>query len=116
MPPAKIMVFAFIKKEQIAPEYFSFYFSPSEPIAFAAGQYIQLSVPHKNADFLGTSRFFTIASSPTEKYIMITTRILSADLSADAVSSFKKTLLTLSPGTSIAGFGPIGKFVLEEED
>ena len=67
-----------------------------------------MMLPHPNADDRGTSRFFTISSSPTEKdCITITTRI--------GESSFKKAFFGLKKGEIIAFFGPMGKFILETD-
>jgi ferredoxin-NADP reductase len=60
-------------------------------------------------DNRGSSRFFTIASSPLEKkYLMITTKIIQ--------SSFKKRLMTLKSQELVKFFGPIGAFILNEEE
>ncbi len=110
----------FLKKEQIAKDIYSFFFDrtkggfsakggPATSWDFLPGQYIRLVLPHKNPDDRGTSRFFTIASSPLEKDIlMITTRIIQ--------STFKKTLFALKPGENGQFFGPIGTFFLDEKD
>jgi ferredoxin-NADP reductase len=82
----------------------SFYFSTLEAFHFTAGQYIQIIIPH-DADERGSTRFFSIASSPAEKEIMLTIK--------EGKSSFKKKLFSLQAGDMIDAFGPIGKFILE---
>lgn len=64
-----------------------------------------LDVPEP--DERGSSRFFSITSSPLDKQsLTIMTRIIQ--------SKFKKTLLNLSPGTTVKFFGPVGRFVFDE--
>ena len=54
----------------------------------------------------GSSRLFTISSSPTEKeFITITTRLRG--------SPFKERLLSAKPGEEFQVRGPFGKFVLD---
>lgn len=99
----------FIKKEQQTEDTYSFFFDRSAyQFDFLPGQYIRMVLPHTDSDDRGSSRFFTIASSPHEKNIlMITTRIMK--------STFKKTLADLSPGQFVNFWGPIGQFVLHPE-
>ena len=61
-----------------------------------------------NNDPKGPIRHFTISSSPTEDFIMITTRIRD--------TPYKKRLSSLEEGTIVKVRGPQGKFVLHEED
>ncbi len=106
---AKAFLLPFLRKEQIANNIFSFYFKRLEDTPdFLPGQYIRLTLPHTNSDERGTSRYFTIASSPLQKEIIITTRIER--------SSFKKTLLNLTKGTTVKFFGPMGNFLLPENN
>ena len=101
----------FIRKEKIARDIYSFYFNrlANADFDFVAGQYIRMILNIANPDERGTSRFFTVASSPLEKqYIMITTKIIK--------SSFKKKLLELWPKDMVKFYGPIGGFILNEED
>jgi ferredoxin-NADP reductase len=85
----------------------TFYFEPEEPLDYTAGQYLELNLPHPNADDRGETRLFTISSSPTDEYVSITTRILSSKS-----SSFKKALLKLKPGKIVEANAPMGDFVL----
>jgi ferredoxin-NADP reductase len=100
----------FLRKEKLAKDTYSFFFDRTGiDFDFLPGQYIRMTVPHENADDRGTSRFFTIASSPLEKnHLMITTKLFQ--------SSFKEALHTLSSGTPVQFFGPMGNFVLDETD
>jgi ferredoxin-NADP reductase len=102
---AKKLQLRFIEKREVAPDIYSFYFTPQEKFQFIAGQYLQLAIVHE-PDELGTTRYFSIASSPSEEHIMITVR--------KGKSSFKNMLFTLKTGEIIEAFGPIGKFTLED--
>lgn len=98
-----------IKKEKISNDTHSFYFERPQNFDFEAGQYIKMTLDTLNPDARGTSRFFTIASSPTEKeHLLITTRIIQ--------SSFKKTLYSFQVGKEVKMRGPHGTFVLNEKD
>ncbi len=109
----------FLKKEQIAHDAYSFYFSakggpPASPAGgsgwdFLPGQFVRMTLDVPNPDERGNSRTFSIASSPLEKdYLMITTRIIQ--------SAFKKTLANLTPGVEVKFFGPNGRFVFDENE
>lgn len=99
----------FVKKEQLAKDTYSFYFDRAKlNFNFLPGQYIRMRLPIENPDTRGSSRFFTIASSPfVKEHIMITTKIIE--------SSFKKKLLTLKEGDMVKFYGPMGGFVLDED-
>jgi ferredoxin-NADP reductase len=88
----------------------SFRFEPDHPFTFEAGQYLKYTLPHPESDSRGVSRFFTIASAPSEDFIMLTTRFSSLG------SSFKRALRALEKGTVIEAAGPFGRFVYSEPD
>lgn len=100
----------FVKKEQLAKDTYSFYFDrTSIDLNFLPGQYIRMTLSIKKPDERGSSRLFTIASSPLEKnHIMITTKVIQ--------SSFKKRMMELKPKELVQFFGPMGGFVLNEEE
>jgi len=100
----------FVKKEKVAKDTYAFYFDQAElGLDFLPGQYIRMTLDIDNPDNRGSSRFFTIASSPLEKeHIMITTKIIK--------SSFKKRLMMLKPQELVKFFGPMGGFILNEEE
>jgi len=119
----------FLKKVEVAKDTYSFYFDMtkikffakggSQPKAdehldqasgwdFTPGQYVRMILPHKSDD-RGTSRYFTISSSPQEKkFLIFTIRIFD--------SSFKRTLHDLKPGNLVQFFGPMGWFILPEHE
>ncbi|MBI2034958.1 MAG: FAD-dependent oxidoreductase [Candidatus Levybacteria bacterium] len=103
---------SFVKKEQVAHDAYSFYFSANsseQNLNFLPGQYVKMFLDVQNPNDRGSSRTFSIASSPLEKdYVMITTRIIQ--------STFKKTLASLNPGVEVKFFGPTGRFVFDEKE
>jgi ferredoxin-NADP reductase len=80
---------------------YEFGFEPDIPLQFNAGQYIDLVVPHSTPDSRGTTRSFSIISSPDERSISMIMRI------PERASSFKRALAELAIGASV-GMGDIG--------
>jgi ferredoxin-NADP reductase/nitrite reductase/ring-hydroxylating ferredoxin subunit len=74
---------------------------------YTAGQYAFLDIGNVYNDPKGPVRHFTIASSPTEEFILISTRIRD--------SPYKKRLDSLQIGTEVKVRGPLGKFTLHED-
>lgn len=72
-----------------------------------AGQYAFFDIGSVYNDPKGPVRHFTIASSPTEEFILISTRIRD--------SPYKKQLDSLQNGTKVKVRGPLGKFTLHED-
>jgi ferredoxin-NADP reductase len=105
---AEEIFLSFAKKEKIAKDTYSFYFFKKE-FSYLPGQYIRMVLPHESPDDRGTSRFFTISSSPHEKdYVIITVKIIQ--------SSFKNALIELKPGARVKIFGPLGNFILHDDE
>lgn len=108
----------FIEKEKIsASDAYSFYFSripivdgaevSDIKIDYRAGQYFRFTIEGIE-DQRGTGRFFSSSASPTEEYIVITTRIIQ--------SEFKKRLVDFHEGELILTSGPFGSFILDTAD
>jgi glycine betaine catabolism B len=84
----------------------SFKFSKTS-LQYKAEQYAYFDIGGVHNDPKDPIRHFTIASSPTEDFILISTRIRS--------SPYKKRLSLLESGVKIKARGPEGKFVLHED-
>ena len=97
------------KKIQLAPTIWQFIFEPQPAINFIPGQFLEWSVPHDQADSRGTRRWFTIASSPTEKYTYLVTRF------AEKSSSYKTALQNVAVGDQIFAHGLEGDFTLPSD-
>jgi ferredoxin-NADP reductase/nitrite reductase/ring-hydroxylating ferredoxin subunit len=74
---------------------------------YTAGQYAFFDIGGVYNDPRGPIRHFTISSSPTEDFVMITTRIRD--------TPYKKRLSSLEEGTIVKVRGPQGKFVLHDD-
>lgn len=95
-----------VRKVQITADCWTFHFNKPKSFKYVSGQYIKMYLDIKNPDLRGTTHYFTLSSSPTERYLKITTRILK--------SSFKIKLGSLPLNTRVKMRGPWGDFVLDE--
>lgn len=100
-----------IKKQEEARATASFFWEPEKSILYQPGQYFYFTLPSlKYPDPRGTTRHFTLSSSPTEPNILQCTTRIRPD------SGFKRTLIELPVGTVIDGEGPNGVFVFDEKE
>lgn len=97
------------KKETSTVE--SFIFVPTEEVTWKAGQFFHYVLHHEPTDERGSDRWFTIASAPYEKQVMITTRF-----TFDKGSSFKRKLQSLVIGKSIEVSYLDGDFTLDDPE
>lgn len=88
-------------------------FEPSRRLAFEAGQYLELHLPHR-ADIRGTRRTFSIASAP-EAAAAEQSRVAIGLRTPAGGSSFKAALAQLEPGTRIAVTQIAGDFLLPRD-
>lgn len=96
-------------KEGLSPAISAFWFEPLRPFDFKPGQYLEYMLHHKNSDNRGVRRYFTIASSPTEKNILITTRF------SEPGSTFKKALKEIKIGEHIIASKVSGDFIMPQD-
>ena len=87
----------------------SFIFKPEEPLKWKAGQFLHYVLNHAKTDDRGSDRWFTIASAPYERHVMVTTRLAS-----QKGSTFKKTLKALKRGDEIEVSDLDGDFVVSD--
>lgn len=102
------MKLIFQEKSKVEDDAITFIFKPETKFTWRAGQYLFYTLPTKNPDNRGVTRYFTISSAPSEGHVAITTRIF------DKPSTFKKSLLKLKPGDEIEASGPDGKFTVDD--
>lgn len=100
------MILKLSSRRAITPSTVEFWFECESPLKFQPGQFLRWVLPHDQPDERGASRFFSIASSPTESKILLATK-----LSAEG-SSFKRRLGSMRPGETLEAFGPMGGFTL----
>jgi ferredoxin-NADP reductase len=86
------------------------FFEPESPLVYQAGQYLRYTLRHADPDDRGVSRSFTIASSPQEPLLRLTTRLSTPP------STFKRALAQLEPGAILEASGPFGRFVHSQTD
>lgn len=96
--------------EDVAENIKTFWFKAERPVRYTAGQFIELIIPHENADRRGVKRWFTLSSSPSEKLLSITTKHAATN-----GSTFKDALFNLKPADSIMMSDPMGDFVLPKD-
>ena len=91
-------------KKIVTKNVFSLIFEKPKDFNFYAGQYLDYQLPIK--DPLGDTRPFTISASPTEPFLMLSTK--------KGFSVFKKALYKLKAGDQIQTSHPAGTFILDE--
>ena len=79
----------------------------NKTLGYTAGQFAFFDIGEVYNDPKGPIRHFTISSSPTENFIMFTTRIRD--------SPYKKRLATLENGAKVKVRGPEGQFVFHQD-
>ncbi|MFZ4894588.1 FAD-dependent oxidoreductase [Plantibacter sp. Mn2098] len=95
---------------KLTPTSVEYTFSATRPVAFRAGQYLELTVPHRRADVRGTRRAFSIVSPPEDG-----TTLRVAMRVPERASSFKRALATLPVGGTISATGVWGDFTLPRD-
>jgi ferredoxin-NADP reductase len=91
---------------QLTPTIVELWFRPVSPVRFAAGQYLELSVPHRHPDSRGSRRTFSIATAPADPMIAVAYR------EHDPGSTFKTAVARLEPGAVVRATGIWGDFTL----
>lgn len=96
-------------KQAAGPGVISFIFEPEKPFSWKAGQFIHCVLHHEPTDNRGSDRWFTLASAPSEKKVMLTTRFMPQQ-----GSTFKQALQNLKPGDAIEMSDLDGDFIVED--
>lgn len=107
--PKYKFVLKLMEKTKMTSDTYAFVFNRIENFKYKAGQYMEWTLPHKNTDYRGNRRYFSLASSPTENTPMIVVKF------HDSPSSFKKALLSLPLGGEIVATQLGGDFVLPKD-
>jgi ferredoxin-NADP reductase len=94
------------KKVKIAPGIIDFTFKPSRKLAFVPGQYMEFTLDHPHPDSRGNRRYFTIASSPTERFVHLGIRFYEEG------SSFKRAMYAMDGRTKLVAGQIAGDFTL----
>lgn len=104
------LIMPLIERRLVAKDTYEWVFEKPVGTRFQAGQYMEWMLPHREADTRGVRRYFTIASSPTESVVRVAARVPSPG------SSYKRTLMSLSPGETIIASQRAGDFILPSAD
>jgi ferredoxin-NADP reductase len=107
-PKGKRM-FALKEKKEMGTDLYDFSFASDGALKFQPGQYMEWTLGHKGVDGRGNRRYFTIASSPTERELKLGVKYY------DPPSSFKKNLLRMEQGDTIMGGQLSGDFTLPKD-
>lgn len=97
------------RRQKLSPDVINFVFTPSRPLAFAPGQYLECTLGHAHPDSRGNRRYFTLASSPTEPNVQLGVRFYPRG------SSFKRTMRSMSPQEQLAAGQIAGDFTLPRD-
>ncbi len=101
------------EKKLISKETYEFTFTSDAPFTFTPGQYIEWTLSEARAktapDNRGNRRYFTIASSPTEKELKLGVKFYTPS------STFKQHLLNMKEGEMIAAGQLGGDFVMPKD-
>lgn len=100
----------YLGKTRLSPTTWELAFQPARPVRFVAGQYMELTIPHRKADFRGSRRYFSISSPPS-----VDGPLTFALTMPEKSSSFKQALLELEPGATIHGTSVGGDFALPRD-
>ena len=104
--PKKKLLLTLKEKMRLAPNLYDFIFAANTGMKFRAGQYLEWTLEHDKPDTRGNRRYFTIASSPTEKEIIMGVKFY------EPASSYKKAMLDMEPGGQILAGQLAGDFTL----
>lgn len=107
--PKQKLLLKLKEKIQVAPGVYDLIFSSNKKPAFEPGQYFEWTLGHHHPDSRGNRRYFTAASSPTEKNLSIGVKFYPNS------SSFKSRLAEMKEGEQIVASQLAGDFVLPKD-
>lgn len=100
--------FTLKNRVKLGPDIYEFLLETNQKVSFKPGQYMEWTLPHKHPDSRGNRRYFTLASSPTEKNIKLGVKFNPKP------SSFKKSIVSIPLRSPIVASQLSGDFVLPE--
>ncbi len=108
-PRARLVLKLKEKNKLIADVYEFVWDKGEQKIDFEAGQYLEWTLGHKSPDNRGNRRYFTVASSPTERDLRLGVKFY------DNSSSFKKKLNSMEIGETVTASQVAGEFTIPED-
>ncbi len=97
------------EKRLVAKDTYEFSFSSDKHCPFLPGQYLEFTIGHTSPDDRGNRRYFTIASSPTEKELKLGVKFYPEP------STLKNKLRYLNIGDTVVASQRAGEFVLPKK-
>jgi ferredoxin-NADP reductase/Na+-translocating ferredoxin:NAD+ oxidoreductase RnfD subunit len=97
------------EKSRLSPDVYEFVFSAPRRFDFVPGQYMEWTLGHPDTDSRGNRRYFTLASSPTERVLRLGVKFNAKS------SSYKKAMLEMKKDTEIVAAQLAGDFVLPND-
>ena len=94
------------ERNKIGNGIYEFVFTSDRPFPFRAGQYLEWTLPHRFPDNRGNRRYFTIASSPTERTVRLGVKFY------ESMSSFKRSLVAMKQNDTLSASHLAGEFTL----
>lgn len=99
----------FKERRSLTPTTDELVFESNVPTRFLPGQYMELQLDHKKADFRGARRSFSLTSLPGSKEVTFGVKFYEPS------SSFKKALRALESGDQVGSVQVSGDFVLPKD-
>jgi ferredoxin-NADP reductase len=106
------------QKNRVGAGVYDFIFQTSQKLKFKPGQYMEWTLGHKQTDSRGNRRYFTLASSPTEKDVLLGVKFYensSPVKGSHGASSFKTGLSKMNIGDEITAGQLAGDFILPDD-
>ncbi len=107
--PRSRRMLTLLHSKEIAEGVHNFSFTLDKPLHFKPGQYLEWTLPFTKPDTRGNRRYFTIASSPTEKELYLGVKMYEPS------STFKQTLRALRVGEIISVSQLAGEFTMPKD-
>jgi ferredoxin-NADP reductase len=99
-----------VRSVAVSPDVIDFFYAPSPPLAYQPGQYLEWTLAHDHPDRRGMRRYFTLASSPTERTLRIGVKF------AERGSSYKRAMVAHGwRGEAIVAAHVAGDFTLPRD-
>lgn len=109
LSPKQKFILKLNRIETVADQTFDFVFDADQPAKFTPGQYAEWTLPHEKPDMRGNRRYFTIASSPTEKEFRMGVKFYPSP------STFKQELQAMKKGDIMVASQVSGDFILPKD-
>jgi len=100
------LVLTLKERNRLASDVYEFVFSAPRRFSFVPGQYMEWTLAHPDTDGRGNRRYFTLASSPTERNLRLGVKFNKES------STYKTALLAMGKDTEIVAAQLAGDFVL----